>query len=124
VLGQFSRNRAQAERAYRQFVSQGIGKSIWQEVRGQAILGEEAFGDKLVDYLRKQRNMPEIPRSQRYVNRPALDKLFTDKVVRDKKTRNRKIAEAAEKHLYSQRQIADHLGIHYSSVSRIVNGER
>src|SRR5512143_3712688 len=124
VLGQFSGTRGKAEKEYRQFVSWGIGKAIWHEVRGQAILGEEAFGDKLVDYLKKHKNVPEIPRGQRYANRPALDKLFTDKILRYKKKRNMKIVEAVEKHLYSQREIADHLKIHYSSVSRIVGGER
>ena len=90
------------------------------EVRGQAILGEEAFGGKLVDYLRKHRNMLEIPRSQRYANRPGLDKLFRDTVVRDKKTRNRKIAEAVEKHGYRQSEIARHLRLHTSTVSNLV----
>ena len=77
-----------------------------------------------MDYLKKHKNVPEIPRSQRYANRPALDKIFSDKILQHKKKRNMKIVEAVEKHLYSQREIADHLKIHYSSVSRIVGGER
>jgi hypothetical protein len=121
VLGQFSRKKATAEKEYRQFVQWGIGKTIWTEVRGQAILGEEAFGDKLVDHLRKHKDIPEIPKSQRYANRPALEKIFTEKIIRDKQKRDKKIAEAAQKHLYSQREIADHLGRHYTSVSRIIH---
>ncbi|MDA8100965.1 MAG: transposase [Nitrospiraceae bacterium] len=124
VLGQFSGKRNKAEQEYRQFISWGIGKAIWHEVRGQAILGEEAFGDKLVDYLKKHKDMPEIPRSQRYASRPELEKIFTAGVAGNKKKRNRKIVEAVEKHLYSQREIADHLNMHYSSISRIVTGER
>jgi len=91
-------------------------------VRGQAILGEEEFGDRLVDHLRKQKDIPEIPKSQRYANQPALAKIFTEKMIRDKQKRDKKIAEAVEKHLYSQREIAAHLGLHYTSVSRIING--
>ena len=122
VLGQFSRKRAQAEKDYQQFVQGGIGKeTIWTEVRGQAILGEEEFADKLVDHLKKHKDVPEIPKSQRYAARPHLAKLFTEKVVRDKQKRDRKIAEAVEKHLYSQREIAAHLGLHYTSVSRIIS---
>ena len=124
VLGQFSGKRGKAEKEYRQFVSWGFGKAIWHEVRGQVILGEEAFGDSVVEYLRKHKNMLEIPRSQRCANRPPLEKIFTAGIVDDKKKRNLKIVEAVEKHLYSQSAIADHLSIHYSSVSRIVNGER
>jgi len=91
------------------------------EVRGQAILGEEEFGDKLVDHLRKHKDIPEIPKSQRYANRPTLAKIFTEKIVRNKQKRDKKIAEAVEKHLYSQREIAAQPGLHYTSVSRIIN---
>jgi len=77
VLGQFSRKRGKAEQEYRKFVSWGAGKAtIWTEVRGQAVLGEEGFVDQFVDHLKKHKEIPEIPRSQRYADRPALDKLF------------------------------------------------
>ena len=33
--------------------------------------------DGLVDYLRKDKDIPELPRSQRHVSRPGLEKLFT-----------------------------------------------
>jgi hypothetical protein len=35
------------------------------------------FVDGLVDYLRKDKDVPELPRSQRHVSRPGLEKLFT-----------------------------------------------
>jgi hypothetical protein len=121
ILGQFSGARGKAEKEYVKFVQWGIGKTIWTEVRGQAILGEEEFGDKLVDHLRKHKDIPEIPKSQRYADRPALAKIFTEKLLGNKQKRDKKIAEAVEKHLYSQREIAAHLGLHYTSVSRIIN---
>jgi transposase len=34
------------------------------------------------------------------------------------------ILKAVEQYGYRQQEIADHLGLHYSSVSRIVKGER
>ena len=44
ILGQFSRTRGKAEKEYRQFVKWGIGKeTIWNEVKGQALLGEDDF---------------------------------------------------------------------------------
>jgi hypothetical protein len=122
MLGQFSGKRGKAEQEYRQFVQWGINKeTIWTEVRGQALLGEDEFADSLVAHLRKHKDVPEIPKSQRYVNRPLLGKIFTEKVIRDKQKRDRNIVEAVEKHLYSQREIADHLGLHYTSVSRIIS---
>jgi REP element-mobilizing transposase RayT len=122
VLGQFSGKRAAAEKEYRQFVSQGIGKSLWHEVRGQAILGEESFADRLADRLRKQEAVPEIPRSQRYAHRPGLEKIFTAAVLKERQKRDRKIAEAVEKYGYTQRAIAQHLEMHYSYISQIITG--
>jgi len=48
-------------------------------VRGQALLGEDEFADSLVAHLRKHKDVPEIPKSQRYVNRPLLGKIFTER---------------------------------------------
>jgi len=73
--------------------------------------------------LRKHKDVTEISKSRRYADdRPLLEKLFTEKVVRDKQNCNRKMGEAVEKHLYSQREIADQLGLQYAYVSRIING--
>lgn len=81
VLGQFIGKRGKAEQEYRKFVQWGIGqKTIWTEVRGQTILGEEGFVDKLVDHMKKRKDILEIPRSQRYAHRPSLDKLFGKEV--------------------------------------------
>jgi hypothetical protein len=75
VLGQFSGKRGKAEQEYRKFVSWGIGKpTIWTGVRGQTILGEEEFADRFVDHLRKQKDIPEITRNQKYLKRPAPGK--------------------------------------------------
>jgi putative transposase len=121
VLGQFSGKRGKAEQEYRQFVKKGIGKqSVWTDVRGQAILGEEDFADRFVDHLRKHREIPEITRSQKYLKRPALEKLFPEVILRTKLKRDRRIADAVERHGYLQREIADHLGLNYATVSRLV----
>jgi len=123
VLGQFSRTRGKAEKEYRQFVKWGIGKeTIWNEVKGQALLGEDDFVDSLADHLRRHKDIPEIPKSQRYANRPALEKIFSQSILDDRRKRDRKIAEAVEKYGYTQRSIADHLGVHSTYVSRILCG--
>jgi hypothetical protein len=66
VLGQFSSQRSKARKEYQQFVKWGIGKaSIWKDVKGQTLLGGDAFVDELSDHLSRHKEVPEIPKSQR-----------------------------------------------------------
>jgi hypothetical protein len=119
VLGQFSGKRGKAEKEYRKFVSWGIGqKTIWTEVRGQALLGEDDFVDKLADHLRKHKDIAEIPRSQRYATRPALTVLLPEGIVNDHRKLQRRLTEAVERHGYRQSEIARQVGVHYSTISR------
>lgn len=121
VLGQFSTNREKSEKEYQQFVQQGIGKeSIWTDVKGQAILVKADFADGLIDYLRRHKDISDIPNSQRYVNRPSLEKIFSEGIMGDKRKRDKKIIEAVENYGYTQREAADHLRMYFTSVSRIM----
>ena len=89
-------------------------------MRGHAVLGEEDFADRLVDHLRKKKDIPDIRRSKRFVDRPGLDKLFSPRILRDRQKRDRMIAVAVERHGFTQRSIARHLGLHYSYSSIIL----
>jgi hypothetical protein len=122
ILGQFGTKRKQAEKKYREFVEAGIGiKNIWENVKGQSILGEEDFVERLIGYIKGHEDIKEIPKEQRYLKRPALKEIFSDDILLNRIRRNRKIAETIEKHGYSQKEIADYLGMHYSTVSRLVS---
>jgi len=121
MLRQFGKIRDVAEREYRKFVRAGInGESIWKDVRAQSILGEDDFLERLSDYAKRHKNIPEIPKSQRYMQRPRLEKIFSEGILQDRRKRDRKIAEAVEAYGYSQREIADYLGMHFTSISRIM----
>jgi hypothetical protein len=78
------------------------------------------FVDSLADYLKKHKQVPEIPRSQRYANRPPLEKIFQEKILRDKRKRDERMAEAVEKYAYRQSEISRHLRLHVSTVSNIL----
>jgi hypothetical protein len=121
IIQQFSSKRAAGERVYRQFVREGISaRTIWENVRVQSILGGEDFVEGLEEYVKGNKNIPEIAKSQRYMNRPTLQQLFKVEVIRDKRKRDKKIVEAVEDFGYSQREVADNLGMHFSSISRIM----
>jgi hypothetical protein len=72
----------------------------------------------------KGEDIPEIPRSQRYAERPSLENLLNEKTARNKMKRNKAISEAVEKHGYRQREVADHLGLYFTSISRILNAKK
>ncbi len=59
-------------------------KSVMLDVKGQILLGEDEFVDSLADRLKKHKHVPEIPRSQRYANRPTLEKTFQESILRNK----------------------------------------
>jgi hypothetical protein len=125
ILGQLSRKRIKAEKEYRQFVQGGMEKtSLWAEVKGQTILGDDEFVDSLIDHLKKHKDAPEIPKNQRYVNRPSLDQIFQKGIIMDKSKRDKKITEALVKYGYLEVEIARYLGMHYSTISNLLKGKR
>jgi putative transposase len=123
VLAQFGEKRRLAQKRYGEFVKEGIGgETIHDAVKAQSILGREDFVEKLIGQVRGHEKVKEIPRGQRYLGRPRLVEHF--KGVQGKQRRDRKIVEAVERHGYSQREIAEHLEMHYSTISKIVGSPR
>ncbi len=121
ILVQFGSTRSIAGKAYRKFVQAGIRQeSIWKAMRGQSVLGEEEFTTTLMDYLRGKRDIAELPKPQRFADRPSLEKIFSGTIIRDIGTRNDKIQEAVHRYGYRQREVADYLDMHFTSISRIL----
>jgi putative transposase len=92
---------------------------IWDGVKGQSILGDEDSVGRLIDYAKGYEKVKEIPNVQRYLNRPNLTEIFKN-AGGDKSRRNRGIAEAVGRRGYSEREVADYLMLHYSTVSRLI----
>jgi len=117
ILSFFSKNKTEAQNHYRKFIREGIDiKSPWEELRGQILLGEESFIEKCKIVLLDKENKKEIPKSQRYLDRPQLNNMFAK--VQNKDERNKLIRVAYIKYGYSMKEIADDLGIHYTTVSK------
>ena len=110
ILEQFGPSKKKAQAAYSRFVSAGRGATVWENLRGQIYLGSDAFIEQHAPSGRA--SLPEIPRVQRLVDRPTLDAVVTS----SKDAAG--IAKAYLEHGYMQREIADYLGVHYSTISR------
>jgi len=125
LLGQFGKRRAIAQRRYADFVAEGVGlSSPWSAVRGQALLGSEVFVEKMRPLLEQKDELREIPRAQRLLHRTELKRMFTKAVQDDKVLRDEAIRKAFLEFGYSMAAIARHAGVHYSTVSKIIKGER
>jgi REP element-mobilizing transposase RayT len=125
LLGHFDQRRSVARKHYAEFVAQGIGlASPWAAVQGQVLLGAETFAEKMRPLLEGKKELTEIPRSQRLLHRPSLKKLFTKDVPGDKVMRDKAIRQAYGECGYSMAAIAKHAEVHYSTVSKIIKGER
>jgi len=112
ILDQFGTSKPKAQKAYRRFVSEGRGVTVWENLRGQIYLGSDEFIEEHAPALAPTR---EIPKVQAGVRRPPLGTLITDsKDVAG-------IARAYLEHRYTQQEIANHLGVHYSTISRRVH---
>lgn len=125
VLSQFGKNRPAARREYRAFVADGVGAaSPWGKLKGQVLLGLDSFVSELRPLLDATSGLKEFPRSQRLMNRPALEALFPGEVKTSKAFRDEAIRKACVEYGYNMAEIARGAGVHYSTVSRVMKGER
>ena len=63
---------------------------------------------------------PEIATRERYLRRPSLEQLLPLNQGKSKAERNGKIREAVEQFHYNQQEVAKHTGLHYATISRIM----
>ena len=84
------------------------------------MLGDDDFVETLIGYVKGHEETEEIPKVQRYMSRPELEELFKETVINSKQSRNTKIIEAVYNYGYSQKEVADYLGKHYTTISGII----
>ncbi len=113
-------DRDEAQRAYREFVSAGLDQaeeargpvpSVPEVPRPQPFAGIQVNG-KSGSILR------EIPRAQRFAGRPTLNEVFSG--VASRADRNARCALAVRSFGYTLRELADFLGLHYATISRVL----
>lgn len=120
ILSHFGARRSLAQEKYREYVAQAIGApTIWEDLKAQSILGTEGFAEALTDHVTGKNTVGEIPKEQRLLGRPPLKQLF-NQTAKKKAKRDQLIADAVYHHGYSQIEVARHLGLHYSTISRLI----
>ena len=125
ILSQFAKTRPEAQAQYRRFVRAGKKEtSPWKALKGQCLLGGKELIEKLSPYLKKTAEIKEIRIVDRKALRPDLAKLFSESNRASKALRNRAMRTAHFEHGYQQKEIADHLGLHYTTVSNILRQMR
>jgi len=120
ILGQFDTERQVAIQRYVDFVREGERlPPIWAQLKGQLYLGSDRFATKMARSGQSEITLDEVPKAQQ---RPVAKSLtwYADSS-----------GDAAEAMVraystgdYSMRAIAQHFGVHYSTVSRAIRRRR
>ncbi|MBN2491486.1 MAG: transposase [Planctomycetes bacterium] len=120
VLSKFAGRRTAARQAYRRYVAEGAGLvSPWDKTHADRFLGSKAFIAKCLGRIDSTEALQRAPEPSHPAIRPSLTELFQDIADRrDKRGTAAAIRCAFEIHGYLQRDIAHHLGVHCSTVSR------
>jgi len=116
LLSQFAKEQKAASEQYQAFVLSGIKtESPLKAIKGQLFLGQENFIDKIKHLIRGKENLKEITRKQRYLTRLPLNEIF-----KDKKSKDQAMYEAHLQYGYTLKDIAEYIGVHYTTVSRTI----
>jgi DNA-binding NtrC family response regulator len=104
---------------YKRFVMEGIDKEPpWETLKGQIFYGTDGFIKRLSGLLDEKGNMKEVPTLQRYAARPSLSEHFNGKKRKNRKVEDKTIHAAYVRYGYTMKEIAEHLGFHYATISR------
>jgi hypothetical protein len=119
ILSQFDDDLTCARAAYRRFVKEGQGVPVWDDLKGGILFGTEEFAEQMKPLLRGEEAGSEISKRQRFADRRSLEEIF-DGVEGDRHTRNERTHEAVMEHGYTLTALQKYLGLHPSTLSRIV----
>ncbi|MCK5403767.1 MAG: transposase [Desulfobulbaceae bacterium] len=124
ILSRFAEAIQEAQKGYRHFILAGLKtpSSPWSHLKGQCLLGSKEFIETIKPALKDKKKLTEIPKNQRFLARPDLKELFSG-TKGDKKERNRIIRTAHLEHGYTLTSIASYLGLHYTTISKIVSNK-
>ncbi len=121
ALNEYSKNKTKAKQLYKEQINSRVkDETSWDTISNRAVIGSEVFMEKIKRLLIKTRDIKEISKKERFINRPELNKIFSKDSTFTKKERNNLIYDTYLKHGYSLSEIGRHLNLHYSSISKII----
>lgn len=122
LLSQFGKQIKRSLKLYREFVQEGIGEpSPLENTKRQILLGDDAFVEQMSALLDPATARKLAKEKIRQLRRPKLERMFAN--AEDKISRNEAIRTAHKKYQYSLTEIANFIGLHCSTVSKIANQE-
>jgi REP element-mobilizing transposase RayT len=118
LLSHFGRTQEEAVAAYADYIRAGIGQPTpLAHVMPPGILGTQTFVQVVTEHLVIRASEPSVAAILLMLARPSLTQIFGPDVRRERSQLPLRVAAAV--HLgYSLVQIGDHLGVHYTTVSR------
>jgi len=118
LLSRFGRTQEEAVAAYADYIRAGIGQPApLTHVMPPGILGTQTFVQVVTEHLVSRASEPSVAAMLLMLARPSLTQIFGPDVRRERSQLPLRVAAAV--HLgYSLVQIGDHLGVHYTTVSR------
>jgi putative transposase len=120
LLSCFGTERNSALQYYKQFIQEGInGTTPWANLTNQIYLGSKEFVKEAMQRIDSAPILSEIPKIQ-------YSELRNTKTLEEYKiesgTRNEAIIIAYKSGGYTMKEIGDYFNLHYSAISKIVNG--
>lgn len=123
ILSQFSSDKKKAAEKYKQYILADLKIEFpYDDVVGQILLGSEGFIKKVKGQLTQKLkdNMQEVPREQQLSLSITIDEIFQEN-IRKNISRNKIIYNVYHNNNFTMKEIGDYLGLHYTTISRIIN---
>ncbi len=119
LLEQFGEDMAAARSGYAEFVEDGRGSKLWEDLAHGMVLGSEDFAGRCRLLAQREGDIGEIPKEQRYADRPELPAILNGPGFNGEKW-----MLAVDHFGYTQKEVASLMGMHYSYISRVLTLER
>jgi len=122
ILSRFSAELTTARQLYMDFVQDGLSKSTspLDKAVNHVIYDTDDFVTNLQTTMMQTGKLKDIPQEERQLIRRSLEKLLSATGAINKQHRNEEICRAHFEYGYKLKEIAEHLGLHHATISRII----